>query len=86
MWVFESMCTLLALYRLETAISWPMQAKLEAASMYLMANKTVPGSNEHVLYLTAAVSTLPAPTQLLLEVRSLPIMHSCHVGIPSPTL
>lgn len=37
--------------------------------MYLMANKAVPGSSEHVLYLTAALPTFPGPTQMLLEVR-----------------
>ena len=36
--------------------------------MFLMAQKPVPGSNEQALYLTAAVLTIPGPTQLLLEV------------------
>ena len=46
-----------------------LQAKLESSSMFLMADKAVPGSSEHVLYLTAALPTFPTPTQMLLEVR-----------------
>jgi hypothetical protein len=45
-----------------------LQVKLQAANMFLMAQKPVPGSNEQVLYITAAVRTAPALTQLLLEV------------------
>ena len=49
-----------------------LQVKMQAANMFLMAQKPVPGSNEQVLYITAAVPTVPAPTQLLLEV-SMPL-------------
>ena len=45
-----------------------LQVTLQAANMFLMAQKPVPGSNEQVLYVTAAVPTAPGPTQLLLEV------------------
>ena len=45
-----------------------LQVKLQAANVFLMAQKPVPGSNEQALYLTAAVPTNPGPTQLLLEV------------------
>lgn len=54
-----------------------LQAKLEASHMFLMANKAVPGSSERVLYLTAAVATAPAPTQMLLEVRARPLRRHC---------
>ncbi len=45
--------------------------KLQAANVFLMAQKPVPGGNEQALYLTAAVPTNPGPTQLLLEVSYL---------------
>ena len=51
---------------------WVRQVKLDAAHMFLMADKAVPGSSEHVLYLAAAVATSPGPTQMLLEVRAPP--------------
>ncbi|KAK9841945.1 hypothetical protein WJX81_000273 [Elliptochloris bilobata] len=50
--------------------AWPQaSAKLAAANVFTMAHKAVPGSREEVAYLTARAATLPAPTQLLLELR-----------------
>jgi hypothetical protein len=51
--------------------------------MFLMANKEVPGSSEHVLYLTAAVDTIPTPTQMLLEVRPQRILAPPGVSLQS---
>lgn len=45
------------------------KAKLEAAHLFVMAHKQVPGTTEEVLYVTGRVGALPTPVQLLMELR-----------------
>lgn len=45
------------------------KSKLEAAHLFVMAHKQVPGTSEEVLYVTGKAGTLPAPVQLLMELR-----------------
>lgn len=45
------------------------KSKLEAAHLFVMAHKKVPGTAEEVLYVTGKVGALPTPVQLLMELR-----------------
>lgn len=45
------------------------KSKLEAAHLFVMAHKQVPGTSEEVLYVTGRVGALPVPAQLLMELR-----------------